>query len=296
MKKVLLWGVGTDYNKNLNLIKYYAGVQFKVVGITARDLPNCKFIDGYSLIPIQMLNEYEFDYIIVMNQRYYLEILQEANLITGIGLDRIFPCRVLSIPYFDFNKLTEISEIHYSIISNNCWGGILCHTLGIESRSPFKNVAIKGNDFLKITKSFDKYMQEEPVFENRCELDTNSGKIVPVLKLGDVMIKCSHYPNPYEAIELWQKRKLRINTKALLFEMYAESIEIAREFDEIKIPYKKICFVPFETEYESCITLRKQRGQRKFYETVNDAVSICSNGLNYNIFSLFSDAIVQRQF
>lgn len=294
MKRVLLWGCGADYNRNYNLISTYAGTRFEVVGITAREIPDGPMLDNFKLLHLSKLNTIQFDCVIVMSEKYYHEILPEAGRITGLPLEMIFPCRILAIPYFDFDRIVEISESHYSFVSNNCWGGTLCYTLGIECRSPFKNLSIADGDYLRMLGDFHGYMKLDPVFEGETELDTNSGKTVPMLRLDDVRIKCNHYPDPYDAINKWNARKVKINYDNLYLEMYTEDYEMAERFDSIDIGKKKICFVPFETKLKSCIRLKNLPGQKKFWETVNEAVRSDSRGINYSVLSLFEQGLKTR--
>lgn len=294
LKKVLLWGIGGEYNKNSNLISYYSNNQFDIIGITDVNPPKHSSIDSIKIISLMDLCYFEFDYILICSSKWYKEIMSEAISVTGLSSEKIFPVRVLSIPGFNFDKLCYISESQYSFISNNCWGGMLSYTLGIEGRSPFKNLSISDNDYLKLLSDFNNYMNLTPKFTGEWSYDNNSKKDVPMLELGDIKIKCNHYDNPQYAIKKWEERKRKINYNSLFFEMYTESREVANEFARLNLNGIKKCFVPFKTENNFLVYLPKQTGQNYFYETVNNAVTVNGKGFIYDIFSLFAEQIIYR--
>ena len=139
-------------------------------------------------------------------------------------------------------------------------------------------------------------MSIEPEWHSEWEMDENSGRRVPLLNLRDIKIKCNHYFNPQEAINKWNSRKSKINYNNLYIEMYTETMRIAEQFEQIDTGCKKICFVPFETDLKSCVTLREMTGKKNFYETVNGAVNIHAGCRYYNLFSLFKDKIDFREY
>lgn len=293
--KILLWGIGREYNKVLNLIKSYeVSKQFRVVGVTDRDLPDATFIDGYSVIHKDKLNCVDFDYIIVMSDTYFCEIMNEAKIKYDVDEVKIINYKVLCIPYFDFKKYVILKASRISIISNNCWGGILCNTLGIECCSPFKNVSFNDEDYLKLLENLKYYMELKPEFLGEYQKDTNSGLNVPMLKLGDIKIKCNHYPVAQDAIAKWEERKRKINWDNLFIEMYTEAKDVAYRF--VNNEYEnKICFVPFESDGLNIYQLKMVRGMKNFYEIVNASAALGKNSYAFDLVTLLlSNSIVTR--
>lgn len=68
------------------------------------------------------------------------------------------------IPYFNWERYIEAYEKQISIVAEACYGGILCHNLGLQFNSPFVNVRIglETNDYMKMIKKLDKYMMQTP--------------------------------------------------------------------------------------------------------------------------------------
>ena len=48
-----------------------------------------------------------------------------------------------------------------TIISENCWGGILCQYLGIGYNSPFVGLLVPAPDYIKILRSLREYVEGE---------------------------------------------------------------------------------------------------------------------------------------
>lgn len=62
MKKCLIWGTGTVFNKNYYLIKYYELInQITIVGVTSKDKYYKSFY-GYKFIDEKLIKTVEFDY------------------------------------------------------------------------------------------------------------------------------------------------------------------------------------------------------------------------------------------
>ena len=282
--RVLVWGLGSTYNRYVNLLKFFSETgQFQIVGVTARSIPQgYTHIDGWPLLEYKDVDKTQFDYILVMSQNYYFDILQDVTERYAIAKERVLSFKILNIPNFDFYKYVTIKNSKITIFSNNCWGGMLYHSLGLECLSPFKNLSVLDDDYLEFLKCPKDYFQIDPEWNGLEELDCNSGKKVPMLNWGDILIKCNHYPDPYEAIEKWKRRSEKINWDNLLVEMYTENERIARKFSYLDYS-RKMCFVPFDIEVRDVYHLPMLPGQKKFYETVNGAVTLEGNGYIYDI-------------
>ena len=87
MKKVVIWGIGADYERLINLIRFeILKSNIQVVALVAKrcDIV-CNHFDGFKIISKEELAEYMYDYIIVTSTRYFEEILSETN---AMGIER----------------------------------------------------------------------------------------------------------------------------------------------------------------------------------------------------------------
>ena len=105
-----------------------------------------------------------------------------------------------------------------TLICSNCAGGIIYHWLGLRFNSPFVNLYMTGEDYIKALENWQDFLNTEIVE------DTNADKIYPV-GIGHLGVKIHfmHYATFDEAIEKWNQRKARINpdNTAFMFTNYA---------------------------------------------------------------------------
>lgn len=258
-------------NEYINSLRYFELTnKIKIIGITDSLLPDYKRLDGWNLIKMDDLNTIPFDLLIVMSKLHYKEIMQIA-IESGIAENKIISYKVLNIPNLDFDAYCKIKNNKISIISNNCWGGILYSTLGLECLSPFKNLFLEDGDYLKCISDLKAYLSEKLIFD--CyKMDTHSNLKYPVMKLGDIKIHCNHDSDPEIAKERWDNRIIKVNYDNLLIEMYTKQYKWARKFAQTKHK-KKILFVPFDSTLQNAFKLELYPGQTEFYEAVNRSAS-----------------------
>lgn len=284
--KAVIWGIGKIYNRMVNVLDYFKlKEQLEILALTADELPVYHEIDGYGLIQKEKLQDLEYDLLIVMNERNFDEIVEEAVHICNVPREKIVPYWVFEIPGLDLGRYMELRKSRISIISNNCWGGLVYRTLGLEVLSPFKNLFLEDADYIKLLKNLRHYMESEPQF---CEYSTDihSQEWYPVLLLDDIRIHCNHDKDSEAAIAKWNRRKEKINWNNLFIEMYTDNLESEEAFYKLEGFDKKVCFVPYETRYETSFHLKLMLGQRKFYEAVNENASNGRNAFAYNLVEL----------
>ena len=129
----------------------------------------------------------------------------------------------------------SVNAERFSIISQNCIGGVIYHDLGMQFLSPTINTFIPEPDFVKLVSNLRHYMEQD------LEMRWEGG--YPVGMLGDVQIHFMHYATCAEAKESWERRKARVD--------YDKILVLATDrdgFDEVvyeqwkKIPYPKVLF------------------------------------------------------
>ena len=126
----------------------------------------------------------------------------------------------------------RLSNRNFTILCNNCVGGVILHELGERFNSPTVNLFFSAEDYLKFLKKLDYYL-EQPLVE------IESDKDYPVAKLDDITIYFMHYLSFDEAKTTWKKRVARINRNNLYVIFVQQNgctEQILREFDDL--PYK----------------------------------------------------------
>lgn len=157
-----------------------------------------------------------------------------------------------------------------SIIASNCTGGFMYHWLGLEFRSPFINLFMENDDFITAMENFDEFI-ESPIIE----LKDNPHSYPVGIGVHGEKIHFMHYHNFREAIEFWEKRKLRINRDNMTVmlsnlgcgieslektekEIFDEELKILRRFN--LLPFKnKIAFSGFNFKLTNVVYIKGYR-------------------------------------
>lgn len=291
--KIVLWGIGKIYNSHITILKMWESLdEIEVVAVTANELPNIHTIDGWAVASKEELSNIEFDYILVMNEVYQSAIIED---IVRLGIERkcILPYRIMDIPYFKWDKYIGLLESNLSIITNNCWGGLVCHTLGMECRSPFKNLALSADDLLNLLSDLRGNLSVEPKFvEFRTE--RHSGIRYPVMKLNDSYIHFNHDTSVEEALEKWNRRLKKINYDNIFVAIYTTDEAVINRFISLE-SNRKACFVPKGCKIQNpyVYELDMLPGQKEFWETVNSNVT---NGANSYLIDIISLLLGEKRY
>lgn len=253
MYKVIIWGLGNEYEHLINIIKYQESQgSISVVGVTDRN-EFYESLDGYRFVSVKDIKVNEIDYIIVTSEQYFDEIADIAQDI-GFSKDKLIRGKIFYIPGIDFDNYISLRCRNVSIIANNCWGGVVYHALGMPFLSPFINMFLLDDDYLKLLENLKYYVNCELQFV-RYEYEAILKRNYPVCRLEDVELHFNHYVDMNEVEEKWYSRCERINWDNLFIMMFSGKEDSAERFQKLNFD-KKICFVPFESTYKSIYTLK----------------------------------------
>lgn len=224
--------------------------------------------DKIKILNKEDLKNIEFDLILVTGGDIsFAPLLKEAKSL-DIDEDKIILDRVICTPLFTLEKYKKLRHSQLSILSMNCFGGLVYHRFGLPFLSPTINMFTSDENFLKFLKNPIQAVKAELKF---IRSERNEGLKIdyPVYKIGETEWKMNHYGDANFAYRKWIERSFRINWLNTLAVMYTEEPEILAEFD--KLPFaKKVCFVPFETDLDSGFYINpKQYPKEPFWRIVN---------------------------
>ena len=154
-----------------------------------------------------------------------------------------------------------------TIISNNCWAGIVSQYLGIKYYTPTIGLYFFSEEYIKFLERFDYYIKQKlEIIDTKDskyydEMIKKNHQNAVVGKLDDVEIVFLHMKTGKEAMEKWNKRVKRINRRNIIFKFCEQnecSSEHIKRFENL--PFKnKICFTTKEyPEYKSVIWFKDQ--------------------------------------
>lgn len=96
----------------------------------------------------------------------------------------------------------------FTVISQNCIGGVFYHDMGLQFTSPMINLYLTGKDFVAFVLNLDYYLS--------LKLRITWGEEYPIGYLDDIVIYFMHYHTCYEAESAWEKRKQRIKRDKII--------------------------------------------------------------------------------
>lgn len=163
---------------------------------------------------------------------------------------------------------SQLRGKNFSIISQNCIGGVFYHDMGLQFTSPTINLYFRCNDFVKLALNLRDYLNQD--------LRMTWGEEYPIGYLDDVTVFFQHYGSCSEAKEKWEERKKRINYGKIIVlctDMEGFTDDIYEQWK--KIPYPKLLFsakdrsapdVVFYPEYSKNGKVADLIPDRKFYK------------------------------
>lgn len=249
-------------------------------------------ISGIPFVAKEDINTDNYDIVIVMQEKYRTEIIREANETSekrrteimreayemGFAPEQVVLCEILAeliLVGSSLERYMELKKNVPTIFSMHCWGGLTYHSLGLEFASPFINLRLNENDFLRFLRRPRWYM-EQSLELLRTGHDENLNIEFPVCRCGDIELYFNHYTSFESAVSKWEKRKKRINWNNIMAVMYTEHMEIAEEFDKLDYE-KKICFTNFKSNLKSAcgieFTDENPMKQIELWDVVNGMAS-----------------------
>lgn len=250
MRRCLIWGTGYVFADCFNLVESYAsqGV-LRLDAITSNEIVY-ESVYGIPFVKKKDISCCDYDIVVVMaDGSVYIDILNELHAL-GFDDSKIIPYKVLK--QFGFGKSIDsymrLRSNPPTIFSPNCWGGITYNMLGLRLDSPFINMFVLHDDYLRLLKNPKHYLQHELVLD-RFEWEVNIKKKYPVARCDDVFFHFNHYTDFENAYSDWKRRVSRVKWDNLFVFDFEHDRHHTEEF--MKLEYKKkICFTSFET---SCI-------------------------------------------
>ena len=219
-----------------------------------------------------------------------------------ISLDFLFDLPRTRVRKYIMNPLLNgvrkkrINYKKFSIISNNCWGGLVYQFFKYPYDSPTVGLYFFPEEYIRFLKDLRHYISSPleiiPASESRyideLKMKHEENKIIG--KIDDVEIVFLHYKTPEEALTKWNRRKARIHWDNLIVKFSEQNgctLEHLRQFDTLPFE-KKLVFTHKDYGLKSQVIYREFKNQK---EVPNDTMHFSRyvdlinlvNGLPYKI-------------
>ncbi len=147
----------------------------------------------------------------------------------------------------------KLKGTNFTIISNNCWAGLVYQSYGLSYNTPTVGMFIVSDDYIKFVSNLKYYMSidsfevvepEHSKWYNELKGISKYG-LYPIARLGDIELHLLHYGSVLEAQEKWNRRKERIDYNHMLVkfsEMNLCNENNIQSFQNLEFE-NKICFI-----------------------------------------------------
>ncbi|MCF8002344.1 MAG: DUF1919 domain-containing protein [Halanaerobiales bacterium] len=159
-------------------------------------------------------------------------------------------------------RQAKLNNKNFTIISNNCWGGVCYEYFGLRKASPTIGMYIFSHDYIKFLKDLKKYLRKKIIFIDYKEskykdiLEKRGHTNVPIGLLEDVEIIFLHYPNNEIAKKKWYRRVKRVNYDNLIIKYSNQnqsSYKDILEFSKLKYKNKVFFLSKFINDFPDAI-------------------------------------------
>lgn len=182
----------------------------------------------------------------------------------------------------------------FTLIAQNCIGGVIYADLGLEFKTPTINMFIEDENFVKLCENFAYYMSLEPEPLTDHYVDPIDNKIVyPKIKIGDIEVCCLHYKNCEESMKAWNRRSSRVNLDNIYVIANTWNLHDRTDLIErlVKLQYKTIIFSEKDYPYKECFKLPGNEWKLDERHIIRPNITDNIPGSNYKYFERFFDFV-----
>lgn len=183
-------------------------------------------------------------------------------------------------------RFKKLKTKNPTLISNNCWAGIVSQYLGIKYYTPTVGLYFFADEYIKFVSNIKYYLNLQFKFiqpsdsRHFNELIKKNQTNVIIGVLDDVEIVFLHYKTPEEVLEKWNRRVERINWDCIIYKFCFQNSctdELIEQFDKLDLK-NKICFTNKEYKnLKSTIFIKEDEGKpeiEKDYYTCHKYIDI----------------------
>lgn len=144
---------------------------------------------------------------------------------------------------------------NFSIISNNCWGGIVYDIFGLQYLSPTIGLFMFSDDYIKFCENLEYYLKL-PIIEIKVEESRYCNELklkninCPIGKIKDVELIFLHYKNFNDAKVKWERRCKRVKFDNLIIKFSDQNLFREENYYKfMNLSYKNKIFITGNKKY-----------------------------------------------
>lgn len=175
----------------------------------------------------------------------------------------------VAVPLSRSRLRDELLVTDFTIISNNCWGGMVYESYGLKKMSPTVGMFIMPADFVCLCSDLLGYLAqplefiepEESKWINTLHTNDNWGTYL-VGRVGDVELHMLHYHDEKTARHKWESRVDRVNYDRIIYKLNDQNGATEDDllsFDALPLAHKVVFSAQAHPKVSSCIKLRCPR-------------------------------------
>lgn len=164
------------------------------------------------------------------------------------GLRLLIRKKIIKYTYSQRRK--KLVNEKFTIISNNCWGGMVYESFGLIKQSPTVGLFFMADEYIKFLTKFPDILYKDIVFikpETSKYIDflKNDSRFgsYPIGKIDDVEICFLHYHSEDEVVKKWKRRCERIDFDHMIVKMNDQNMcteDHLRAFSNLNFKHKVI--------------------------------------------------------
>lgn len=182
----------------------------------------------------------------------------------------------------------------FTIISNNCWGGTVYESYGIQKQSPTVGLFIMPKDYLKLLQNLEYYMALDLLFIDSAEskwrdylCNYKGWGTWPIARLGNIELQLLHAHGSKEQIrDQWKRRVQRIHWDKMIFKFNDQNGCLDEDLDNfLKLPldnklffcaknttlhlknsHKGVYVINQPTNYKSVLASYEPYGRNRYFD------------------------------
>lgn len=155
----------------------------------------------------------------------------------------------------EMNMQKKLKYDRFSLISQNCLGGVIYKMLGLQDQSPTVNMFFRGESFVKLAEDPEKYLFDLEPFPISEDHEEKGLWPHPYVGVGDIRLNCLHYSSCEEAIAAWNRRRKRVDPDRILILATDWDLNYDEDLVEriLNIKYPKVLFSVRDRHHPDCV-------------------------------------------